>query len=133
MPLMPPCMPKFDWDNKALSMHIKKPEYEELLSWSMPGTGPDPDMLWKTNKAIDQNQFTDKDGYWYVPVESKTGSTTYVKFNAKKALVGLAKVELDSLTKELVTEIYRLNMAILVNIFGPDSVWMLHKKNKRGN
>lgn len=77
---------EFDWDNKALSLRSKSDE-----SFSSLHIGAIP-ILGRKNPAEEITQYTDKDGYWYVPYNpEKEGdwqgpeqNIKYLKFNAKK-------------------------------------------------
>lgn len=98
---------EFDWDNKALSMHLKKSENKTFIK-HVADFGPV--YHHKKNKEIDHYQYTDKDGYWYVPGDPPhyqgTGEQNYIKFNAKKA----ARDGLDLLSE--------LNLGIIAHEVG---------------
>lgn len=85
---------EFDWDNRALSMHFKESATNQTMGIAMSETVLP--LTKKSNKTPDHYQFTDKDGYWYVPNDSG-----YVKFNAKKAVTGFSGLGLESLEAEM--------------------------------
>ena len=83
----------FDWDNKALMMNLKESEYKygiEVFGWPMKNK----------EDATSQYQFTDKDGYWYVPSEIKPGKFIFIKFDAKQTALSALK-ELQDLALDI--------------------------------
>ena len=77
---------EYDADNRALSMHLTGSEYK---------TGIKASGLTKISKAQDHYQFTDIDGYWYVPYDDPNGQYDYVKFHAKQTVVSALQELID--------------------------------------
>lgn len=74
---------EFDWDNVALSMlgSGSTTEYYDGTK-AMGGT----EIYKEVGDEI--MQYTDKDGYWYVPYDDPNGKHKHIKFNAKELIVG---------------------------------------------
>lgn len=80
---------EFDWDNKALMLKGTTTAYETTYKAAINGKS----LGEKTKKNPEEIivQYTDKDGYWYVPYDDPnyqgTGEQMYIKFNAKQMAI----------------------------------------------
>ncbi len=90
---------EFDWDNKALMMKGSSTANES--GFALAGGYSDvPIGKWK-NKESSDLQYTDKEGYWYVPYDDPNYQGTgendqmFVKFNAKNFATGALQELLD--------------------------------------
>jgi hypothetical protein len=79
---------EFDWDNKALMMKSTTTAYDKSYLIILPGIATG-DKAKNPEETI--VQYTDKDGYWYVPYDDPNGVHDYIKFNAKQAAIGAIK------------------------------------------
>ena len=82
---------EFDWDNKALMMHLTADE--AIVEESIFGVP----FNFEKNQGTNHKQYTDKDGYWYVPYDDPNGVHDYIKFNAKQTAQGALEVGQDLL------------------------------------
>ena len=84
---------QLDWDNKAMSMHVKNSKYMEGIGVAGTGGG------FGKSHSTDHYQFTDKHGNWYVPMELESGGIIYIKVEAKQyaieAFKGLHDLSID--------------------------------------
>jgi hypothetical protein len=80
---------EFDWDNKALMMHLTADE--AIVEGSIFGVP----FNFEKNQYTNHKQYTDKDGYWYVPYDDPNGEHEYIKFNAKALALSVMNDMLD--------------------------------------
>lgn len=87
---------EFDWDNKALMMKGTTTAHESSYEVSLGAIG-----AWGEKKVENPEetivQYTDKDGYWYVPYDDPNGVHDYIKFNAKQTAQGALEAGQDLL------------------------------------
>lgn len=86
---------QFDWDNGALVM-IGEPsksydEFGYFGKWTNNGYEDEERIPISVNKKDKIVQFTDKDGFWYVPMKLGSGNTIFIKFNAKQSFQKISK------------------------------------------
>lgn len=97
---------EFDWENKALMMRSKSSENTATLGVTIPSVIDVKES--KTHEGQSITQYTDKDGYWYVPylekISENVSELKYVKFNARQVVdIGLDVMQLIN-TEDLVEE-----------------------------
>lgn len=106
---------EFDWDNRALMMHMTASETIIEFGGS---------VNFYANQSTNHKQYTDKDGYWYVPVQFEGQSFAieglsgekHVRFNAKQMAVAnlndILDLSIDLMTDKLASELIGLTSII---------------------
>lgn len=114
---------EFDWDNKALSMRVSGTSDTEYYLGTKSKHG---DHLFTDKASGTHMQYTDKDGYWYVPYDDPNGEIEYIKFDAKQTAQGALEAGQD-----LLMEIWLNDTATqllgLAELFTSDA-WLYHLK-----
>ncbi len=110
---------EFDWDNRALKMVGKGERFVEMGNIGYLG-GADIEKHFEDNIV----QYTDKDGYWYVPVKFEgqafanegLSGEKYVRFNAKQMAIDnlndILDLSIDLMTDKLTSELIGLTSVI---------------------